>query len=78
MDAHKVVDYLKEHFSQSDMEIVLLLSQGTLTMSLLQKEMMKKGIPDIPGFDEYLMHKLDKLDKIDVYLTDVIMEDWPV
>ena len=27
INAHKVVDYLKEHFNQSDAQIVLLLSQ---------------------------------------------------
>ena len=72
IDAHKVVDYLKEHFNQSDAEIVLLLSQGTLIMKDIQKQMMKKGVADIPGFDDDL---LQKIEKIDAYLSDVIEEE---
>ncbi len=72
IDAHKVVDYLKEHFNQSDTEIVLLLSQGTLIMKDIQKQMMKKGVADIPGFDDDL---LQKIEKIDAYLSDVIEEE---
>lgn len=72
IDAHVVVDYLKEHFNQSDAEIVLLLSQGTLIMYNIQKQMMKKGVANIPGFDDYLIQKLEK---IDAYLSDVIEEE---
>ncbi len=72
IDAHKVVDYLKEHFNQSDVAIVLLLAQGTLIMKNIHKQMMKKGVADIPGFDDDL---LQKIEKIDAYLSDVIEEE---
>ena len=75
IDAHEVVDYLKDNFNQSDMEIVILLAQGTLAMKVIQRQMMKKGVADIPGFDENLMQKLEEMD---VYLSDVMMEDSPV
>lgn len=70
IDAHKVVDYLKEHFNQSDAQIVLLLSQGVLLMMDYQQAMMKTGYANIPGFD-----KID-FDKIDAYISDVIEEEF--
>ena len=72
IDAHEVVDYLKEHFNQSDTQIVLLLSQGVLLMKKRQQRMMNAGYVDIPGFDDYLLLKLEKMD---AYLSDVIEEE---
>ncbi len=72
IDAHKVVDYLKEHFNQSDAQIVLLLSQGVLLMKDCQQAMMKTGYANIPGFDDDL---LQDIDKIDAYISDVIEEE---
>lgn len=75
IDAHEVVDHLKEAFNQTDIEIVLLLSQGTLIMKDIQRQMIKKGFANIPGFDENLILKLEE---IDVYLSNVIEEECPV
>lgn len=72
IDAHKVVDYLKDHFNQSDTEIVLLLSQGILLMKDCQQAMMKNGYASIPGFDDDL---LQKIEDIDAYISDVIEEE---
>ena len=72
IDAHGVVDYLKEHFNQSDAQIVLLLSQGVLLMKDCQQAMMQTGYVNIPGFDDDL---LQIIDKIDAYISDVIEEE---
>ena len=72
IDAHKVVDYLKKHFKQSDVQIVLLLSQGTLLMKDCQQAMMKVGAVNIPGFEDAL---LQEIDQINDYLSDVIDEE---
>lgn len=72
IDAHKVVDYLKDHFNQSDTEIVLLLSQGTLLMKDCQQAMMKTGVANIPGFDDDL---LQKIEEINAYISDLIEEE---
>lgn len=72
IDAHKVVDYLKDHFNQTDIEIVLLLSQGVIIMKDIQKQMMKTGIANISGFDDDL---LQKIEEIDAYITDLLEED---
>lgn len=72
IDAHKVVDYLKGHFNQSDTQIVLLLSQGVLLMKDSQQAMMKTGVANIPGFDDIL---LNVIDNIDAYLSDILEEE---
>ena len=61
IDAHKVVDYLKKHFNQSDTQIVLLLSQGVLLMKDCLQATMKTGNANIPGFDEELEGMHDRL-----------------
>ena len=73
IDAHKVVDYLKEHFNQSDAQIVLLLSQGVLLMKECKETKMKVGYANIFGFANDL---LQKIDKIDAYISDVIEEEF--
>ena len=72
IDAHKVVDYLKDHFNQTDEQIVLLLSQGVLLMKDCQKAMMKTGVANIPGFDDSL---LQEINEIDAYIADIIEEE---
>lgn len=71
IDVHKVVDYLKKHFNQSDTQIVLLLSQGVLMMDI-QQAMMKTGKVNIPGFDDV---PVDVLDNMDAYLSDILEEE---
>ena len=71
IDAHDVVDYLKEHFHITDTQMVLLLAQGTLLMMDCLAAMIKTGVADISHFDHYL---LQQLEKIDAYLSDVIEE----
>ena len=68
-DAHKVIDYIKGHFDQSDLEIVILLSQGVLIMKDIQRQMIKKGVAK---FDQHLILKLEEMD---AYLSDVIEEE---
>lgn len=72
IDAHKVVDYLKNHFNQTDEQIVLLLSQGVLLMKDCHKAMMATGVANIPGFDDDL---LQEIDEIDAYIADIIEEE---
>lgn len=72
IDAHDIVDYLKEHFHITDTQIVLLLAQGILLMRECHEAMIKTGVADIPHFDHYL---LQQLEKIDAYLSDVIEEE---
>ena len=72
IDAHKVVDYLMEHFNQDDMHIVLLLSQGTLAMKKCYEKFMKNGGANIFSFDN---DQLQNIEKIDDYLSDVIEEE---
>lgn len=72
MDAHKVVDYIKEHFNQSDATIIVLLAQGAAAMKLIHQQMMEVGIAGIPGFDDDL---LQRLEKIDAYLSDLVEEE---
>lgn len=71
IDAHKVVDYLKDHFNQSDDQIVLLLSQGALIMKDCQQAILKTGYA-ITGFDDDLLRIIDKISD---YLSDVIEEE---
>ena len=68
IDAHEVVDYLKDHFNQSDDQIVLILSQGALLMQDCQQAIVKTGYA-IPVFDDNLLHTIDKICD---YLSDVI------
>ena len=72
IDAHKVVDYLKKHFNQSDTQIVLLLSQGILLMKDCHHAMMETGNANIPGFDDVLF---DVLDNMNDYISDIIDEE---
>ena len=72
IDAHKVVDYLKNHFNQTDEQIVLFLSQGVLLMKNIHQATMKTEVAYIPGFDENLMQEIDE---IDAYISDVIEEE---
>lgn len=73
IDAHKVVDYLKDHFNQSDVQIVLLLSQGALLMRDCHRVLMKTGFDDMAGFDAHLMHEIEG---IAAYLDDAIEEEF--
>lgn len=72
IDAHEVVDYLKDHFNEDDMQIVLLLSQGVLVMKKRQRRMMNAGFAYIPAFDDSWLLKLEKME---AYLSDVIEEE---
>lgn len=72
IDAHEVVDHLKDCFNQTDEQIVLLLSQGVLLMKDCQKAMMATGVANIPGFDDNL---LQEINDIDAYIADVIEEE---
>ena len=72
IDAHEVVDHLKDHFNQTDEQIVLLLSQGVLLMKNCQTAMMATGVANIPGFDDNLLKEIDEMD---AYIADVIEEE---
>lgn len=74
IDAHKVVDYIKEHFNQDDTQIVLILSQGVLMMKDIQLAMMKNREANIQGFDDVFV---DVLDSMDAYLSDILEEEMP-
>lgn len=72
IDAHKVVDYLKQHFNQSDTQIVLILCQGVLVMKHIQLATIKNRRCNIPVFDDFMV---DMLDNMDAYLSDILEEE---
>lgn len=67
----EVIKYLKEHFNQEDIQIILLLAEGAGLMRDLHKMYIKKGIRFTKEFDEYYQKKLDEM----VVYLDKVMED---